>query len=184
MTTHTGTCAIGGCDDPVKARGYCNRHYLRDYRNGGPTAGAAFRWTDDDQRLWEQIDATGPCWEWTGSRTNGYGYTTHCGTRGRVHRIVWTLLVGPIPAGMQLDHLCRNRACCNPDHLEPVTQQENIRRGANGGHKPTCPNGHGYDIFIERRGGVERRCSACEKAKRTARTQRDAARRRAERSAA
>jgi len=94
-----------------------------------------------ETRLFAKIDAAGPCWLWTGGTAGGtpgdrYGYIGP-GRRGsgpmlRVHRVVWELLVGPIPEGLELDHLCRVRICCNPDHLEPVTHRENLRRGAHG----------------------------------------------------
>lgn len=79
-------------------------------------------------RLLDHIDV-GLCWEWTRSITDGYGKTTIGGKTYRVHRLVWTLLVGPLDAAIVLDHLCRNRRCCNPDHLEPIDSPENTRRG-------------------------------------------------------
>ena len=69
------------------------------------------------------------CWRWTGSITNtGYGQVYAHGAQHLVHRYTYSTLIGPIPEGMSLDHLCRVRACCNPDHLEPVTHAENMRR--------------------------------------------------------
>jgi hypothetical protein len=70
------------------------------------------------------------CWQWTGSRSdNGYGNFTVGGRTFLVHRLAYQMHVGPIPAGLQLDHLCRNRSCCNPAHLEPVTCRTNALRG-------------------------------------------------------
>jgi hypothetical protein len=106
----------------------------------------------------------GDCWEWQGNRSLEYGYG-RVGYGGRVHlahRLFYEALVGPIPEGLQLDHLCRNPPCVNPDHLEPVTMQENIRRGAPGAwegrkRQTHCKNGHPFD------GGTpgHRRCSIC-----------------------
>ena len=85
------------------------------------------------------------CLEWTGYLRSGYGIFRGVGGKNQTaHRVVWELFVGPIPEGMDLDHLCRNRACCNPDHLEPVTRLENLRRGLNGVLKTHCVNGHEY----------------------------------------
>ncbi len=75
------------------------------------------------------------CWLWLGARSNnGYGHTTYRGDAGQLrhisaHRRAYSLLRGPIPTGLDLDHLCRVRHCVNPDHLEPVTRSLNLRRG-------------------------------------------------------
>ena len=72
---------------------------------------------------------SGKCWEWEGRvESNGYAQAKYGGQRGQVHRLVYEALVGPIPDGLTLDHLCENKRCYNPAHLEPVTIAENIRR--------------------------------------------------------
>lgn len=83
------------------------------------------------ENILDRLDATGPCWEWTGCiSAAGYGQCTYRYKRYYVHRFVYEHLVGPIPEKFQLDHLCRNRRCANPDHLEPVTSWTNSKRGA------------------------------------------------------
>lgn len=87
------------------------------------------------------------CWEWDGRHfAGGYG-GSHIVINGKqeicAHRIIYMLLVGPIPEGLDLDHLCRNRGCVNPDHLEPVTRRENISRGF-WGARTHCVHGHEY----------------------------------------
>ena len=90
------------------------------------------------------------CWEWRAWRCRqGYG---HVGFKGKVygaHRLVYELLVGPIPAGLSLDHLCRNTRCVNPKHLEPVTHRENVMRGvgvcAINAKKTHCVHGHEFN---------------------------------------
>jgi hypothetical protein len=94
----------------------------------------------------------GGCWEWTGRITpQGYGTISLAGKSHRAHRLSYEALVGPIPDGLGLDHLCRNRPCVNPDHLEPVTQSVNTKRGFGIGTKHSmvthCPKGHEYDEF-------------------------------------
>ncbi|MFG2046124.1 HNH endonuclease signature motif containing protein [Micromonospora sp. NPDC048935] len=81
------------------------------------------------QRFWVKVDTSGVCWEWIASvNSDGYGtFNSGAGTVG-AHRFAWQLLVGPVPYQLELDHLCVNRRCVNPDHLEPVSRQENLRR--------------------------------------------------------
>ena len=85
-----------------------------------------------EERFWEKVDAEGDCWECLAYRDrDGYGrFRPTKGTFAKSHRYAWESLVGPIPAGLELDHRCRNRGCCNPDHLEVVTHRENCHRGS------------------------------------------------------
>lgn len=80
-------------------------------------------------RFWWYVAKTDECWNWTGGTTKGYGSFTDTNRRKvYAHRFSWELHRDPIPEGLVIDHLCRNTLCVNPDHLEPVTQQENVRR--------------------------------------------------------
>ena len=114
-----------------------------------------------EKRFWTKINKDGPlpvyrpglgsCWLWEGTRSpNGYG-SIQVGYTQLAHRVAYELLIGPIPEGLTLDHLCRVRACVNPKHLEPVSVRENILRGvglaAMNVLKTHCPQGHTYDIL-------------------------------------
>lgn len=107
------------------------------------------------------------CWEWTGVRTSD-GYGQIYGRMQMAHRVMYELLVGPIPEGLELDHLCRNPWCVRPDHLEPVTTRENVLRGvgisAVNARKTECLKGHslsGENLYLHR---GKRRCRTCRRA--------------------
>jgi hypothetical protein len=106
------------------------------------------------------------CWIWDGPLSpGGYGQVNAWQKRWLVHRLAYTVMVGEIPAGLQIDHLCRVRNCIRPDHLEPVTQAENLRR--QGAAVTQCPVGHEYTAANTYRAPSApnlRRCLACSRA--------------------
>lgn len=122
---------------------------------------------DLGERFWSKVEFTDSCWLWRANRDRkGYG-AFKCGTKMlRAHRFAYEWLNGPIAEGLTIDHLCRIHPCVNPDHLEPVTNTENQRRGygASGVNyrKTQCPRGHplsGSNLVINSRG--RRECRTC-----------------------
>ncbi len=101
-----------------------------------------------------------PCWVFTGSTRRGYGRIGSGGQMVALHRLSYETYVGAIPAGLQTDHLCRNRACWCPEHLEPVTHIENMRRA----RPDVCIRGHEFtpENTYFRRNAPGRRCRTCD----------------------
>lgn len=105
-------------------------------------AAAIVNTTTTLQKFESYVERTDTCWLWRGTvAPNGYGSIVHNRKPAIAHRWAYEHFVGTIPAGLQLDHLCRVRACVNPAHLEPVTAQENTRRAM----RSHCVNGHPFD---------------------------------------
>ena len=125
------------------------------------------------ERFYSKVDfgGAGDCWLWLGALDRGgYGsFYIAKGRKAKAHRFAYEHMEGPIPAALDLDHLCRVRHCVNPDHLDPVTRGENIRRGlvpvlvrARQAAKTHCPKGHPYDevnTYVTPNG--RRNCRAC-----------------------
>lgn len=109
--------------------------------------------------FWHRVEWTPGCWPWLGYLQPSAGYGMH--GRRLAHRVAYELAVGPIPQGLELDHLCRNRGCVNPAHLEPVTHRTNALRGEGVGARNArmsgCPCGRPYDLVD----GGKRRCRPC-----------------------
>lgn len=120
-------CSIDGCEGKHKAWGLCQKHYCRERNRGTTWKRPTLR-----ERLMAKVQKTpNGCWMWTGARngTVKYGGMTVEGRSVYAHRVSYELHRGPIPEGMDLDHLCHTPLCVNPDHLEPVPHSENSRRG-------------------------------------------------------
>lgn len=130
------------------------------------------------ERFWAKVDKGSGCWMWRPEKNpDRYGYLYVDGRLVKAARFSYEMVAGPIPPGLQLDHLCRNRRCVNPAHLEPVTQRENILRGecmtAVNARKTHCLRGHplsGENLSSYSRG---RTCKACARGKALARYYRD-----------
>lgn len=178
-----GTCSVDGCDRSRHSGGMCPAHYqrFRKYGDAHATRPILVR----GQGPWSRVDRRGPdeCWPWIGTVSSA-GYGSFSGGQP-AHRVVYEEAVGPIPPGMELDHLCHSadllcaggsvclhRRCVNPSHMEVVTADENQRRRLDSAplrRAPVdhCVNGHPYDeantyFRPDRPGG--RSCRACNRA--------------------
>lgn len=119
------------------------------------------------ETFWNKVQKSNDCWRWIGRiESYGYGRFYFKGKLILAHRMAYELLVGEIKEGLQLDHLCRNRWCVNPAHLEQVTQKQNILRGvgapAKNARKKNCPKcGSEYSLYSNGKSGKTRRCKPC-----------------------
>ena len=119
-----------------------------------------------EERFWSKVDKTDSCWIWVGGRMSaGYGTFTSFGRNILPHRYSYKLFKGDIPEGKQIDHLCRNTICVNPNHLEAVTQKENLLRGvgicAQNSRKTHCIHGHEFTKENTRFITLGRQCKEC-----------------------
>lgn len=123
-------CMVDGCELQTYTRGWCQAHYMKWYRHGSPTRQLAASPTG----YWEHLQIGSPddCWVWSGRlNEKGYGRCSRGPGRtfsDRAHRRMYEMAFGPVPEGLEVDHLCHVRSCCNPWHLEAVTHEENLRR--------------------------------------------------------
>jgi hypothetical protein len=180
------TCSIvedeKRCGGSVHGYGWCSKHYMRWRRHGDPLMRLQIPGATPTERFWAKVNLygrmaspyAGPCSEWTGAlQSEGYGSFWYDGRVMLAHKWWWEQANGPVPSGLELDHLCRNRACVNLAHLEIVTKAENVRRGiaaaintARERAKTHCPQGHPYDeANTQVRPDGRRGCCACNRAR-------------------
>lgn len=190
----TPICAVDGCGQLGVKRGWCGTHWKRWRTHGDPLyvrprkppyVPKGRQVVPVADRLWRKVDKNGPvpehrpdlgpCWIWTGAKTLGYGVIQMgrgVGTKG-THILAYNLLVGEVPEGLELDHLCRVPACCNPSHLEPVPHRVNALRGRSPAVVAfltrTCKRGHNLDIEGTPRPNQpwRRTCRACKRYRRS-----------------
>lgn len=183
-------CSVPGCQRQAQRTRRCARHL----RQLGPDTSPHVRKRRSPLGcFWAKVDKNGPawsgtpCWLWLGAKNHGgYGQAKKpSGRRGgftvSAHRLAYELFVGAIPAKLEIDHLCRNRACVNPAHLEAVTHRVNDLRGisfsAVNAKKTHCNNGHEFTPENTRLEGQGRRCLACRRARNQRAWQRELQRR-------
>lgn len=183
-------CKLGGCNESHFCLDYCLLHYQRFKKYGDPSGGKYHhselirktRALPSEQRFWARIDKQGPvptwrpdlgpCWIWLGQINNGYGMSSTgkaLSGSSSVHRTAWLLSGEPLIDGLELDHLCRVTACCNPDHLEQVPPWVNNMRGnsatARNRRKKACRRGHKFTpentIVRSTAKGKQRQCRTC-----------------------
>lgn len=161
-------CAAEGCDRFVMVK-WCKLHGERVARLGTPELPPRPTLAD---RFWAKVDKTADCWIWTGASSNGgYGQIFYEGRVTQAYRVSVVLSGRQIPDGYDVDHLCRNPPCVNPDHLEPVTHTVNMDRALSSAiqfqaAKTHCPQGHEYTpantkLRRNRAGTMSRLCKEC-----------------------
>ncbi|WP_152990163.1 HNH endonuclease [Sphaerimonospora mesophila] len=155
-------CNVDGCPQPHDSKGFCSRHYMVWRRHGDPL------WCPPSaaELFWAKVVEQGDCWIWTGSGQR-YGKVSIGGRDLLAHRFAYEHMVAEIPEGLTLDHLCQNKKCVNPCHLDPVPQSVNVRRRDlahdMSSAKTHCPQGHEYTEENTSRRNGRRHCKACDR---------------------
>lgn len=175
ITATASFCSVPHCGRLHYARTYCEKHYRHWRRCGRPECTPR---PSTEERFWAKVNKNGPmppshpelgpCWLWQGAdNPDGYGRFNPVRTQTtKAYRFSYLLLIGSVPPGLELDHLCRNTHCVNPAHLQAVTHLENLRRGqtiaAKNLLKTHCPKGHPYDLlntYVD--AAASRHCRIC-----------------------
>ncbi len=168
-------CEFPNCGRKIIGRGLCNGHFqqrrlgkvLKPLYDAQRPKGSLPRIICDEAPC-PRADLEGPCHIFRGGKsTNGYGVIQWEGRSVRVHRYIWIAANGPVPDGLEIDHQCRVRPCCNIDHLRLVTRQVNCTENAIGAYwqinaaKTHCPQGHEYTEANTKRYRGFRYCRTC-----------------------
>jgi hypothetical protein len=171
-------CSVEGCTREAKTRmSLCSMHYSRLRNWGhlgppGPIKAPRLKGSTPAERLrLNSVISPEGCWRWQGAVTaRGYGMVRVGPVNWPVHRLSYATFVGPIPEGLQIDHVyargCRHKDCCNPDHLEAVTSRENTLRSLTGpsavnARKTHCQNGHPFEEWGRPQSNGGRYCLLC-----------------------
>lgn len=173
MAYSTQPCAVTECDNnaaikwPVDGLLYCKTH-REALRRNPDTSRLGYIPKNDQERLMAKVEKVDGHWMWTGA-TGGdgrYGSFYYKGKVRRSHRAAYEMFIGPIPDGLVIDHKCRVTLCCNPEHLQVVTQHENIMLGeaiqSKNAKKTHCFRGHEFNeenTYVMKNGG--RSCRPC-----------------------
>ena len=152
------TCNIDGCGSPARARGWCPKHYTR-WRTHGDPRGGGRHYSTPEEAFAARTERRGECLIWTGAKNgDGYGQLRANGRVTKAHRYAWECENGPIPDGMEIDHICHNRACVNVDHLRLATHQQNSSNLAGAtalsstGVRGVYPSGSRFRVGIKSHG--------------------------------
>ena len=137
----TQTCSLAECTSLVRTAGLCNAHYQRRLKHGDPRSGGPRIYADPATTFAARTERDGDCIVWTGRRDHrGYGRLTVRGRSTPAHRYSWESERGEVPAGMELDHTCWNRACVSPEHLRLASRAQNVQNMSG----PRSDNRSGY----------------------------------------
>lgn len=129
------TCSVDGCVSKPLARSWCGKHYDRWRRHGDPSVVIGKRYANPEESFALRTRRIGECLVWVGAKDGGgYGQMQNKGQRTKTHRYAWERANGPVPSGMEVDHLCRNPSCCRIEHLRLGSHKQNGEHIGVSGH--------------------------------------------------